>query len=117
MAEPAPIRHTSAEARNRKRAVRAAKRDPEYRAWVHGRPCVVCACPGEGHHHPYKSHPGWTDRSMVPLCPEHHRGATGIHTLAHDGFQAMHGIDLLEAARNLRRAYEGMLTNARVYGP
>ena len=93
----------------RKRAVRRRKRDAEYLRWVHGRPCLVCGKAGEVHHHPYKSHPGWDDRLVVPLCPDHHRGPAGIHGLAHDGFRSTYGYDLLQETRKLRAEYEGYL--------
>jgi hypothetical protein len=38
--------------------------------------------------------------SIVPLCPEHHRGNTGVHGLGHKGFAVKWGITeekLLEA--------------------
>jgi len=29
---------------------------------------------------------------VIPLCPEHHRGNTGIHGLGRKGFEAKYGI-------------------------
>jgi Recombination enhancement, RecA-dependent nuclease len=29
---------------------------------------------------------------VIPLCPEHHRGNTGIHGLGRKGFERTHGI-------------------------
>lgn len=32
-------------------------------------------------------------RTLIPLCPEHHRGATGIHGLGTKGFAKQNGFD------------------------
>jgi len=41
---------------------------------------------------------------VIPLCPEHHRGNTGIHGLGRKGFENKYGIDedyLLEQTKGL----------------
>jgi hypothetical protein len=41
---------------------------------------------------------------VIPLCPEHHRGNTGIHGLGRKGFEKKYGIDedfLLEQTKGL----------------
>ena len=30
---------------------------------------------------------------VIPLCPEHHRGNTGVHGLGHKGFAKQYGMD------------------------
>jgi hypothetical protein len=51
-------------------------------------PCVVCAlrlgfdAPAEVHHIEH----GKSDFLTVPLCSEHHRGASGLHGLSPRGF-------------------------------
>lgn len=51
-------------------------------------PCIVCALklgaltPAEVHHVEH----GKSDFLTVPLCPEHHRGASGVHGLHVRGF-------------------------------
>lgn len=52
-------------------------------------PCVLCgAQPVEVHH--IREGQGAAQRAQdvltVPLCPEHHRGASGIHGLGRKGF-------------------------------
>ncbi|MGE5452441.1 MAG: Ref family recombination enhancement nuclease [Acidobacteriota bacterium] len=50
---------------------------------------------------------GWGKGSfmtLIPLCVEHHRGATGVHGLGTKGFVAHHGFtqqDLLDDALQL----------------
>lgn len=37
--------------------------------------------------------------ATIPLCPEHHVGMTGVHSMGRDEFTKLHGyseIDLLE---------------------
>lgn len=63
--------------------------------------CLVCGFEAEYHH----IHSDGFGRILrdhrfgAPLCPEHHRGATGIHALGHNGFVATYGIDLWDWAR------------------
>jgi hypothetical protein len=41
---------------------------------------------------------------VIPLCPEHHRGKTGLHGLGTKGFPKYYGyteLDLLEDVRRL----------------
>ena len=32
-------------------------------------------------------------KTLIPLCPEHHRGKTGVHGLGTKGFAAFYGFD------------------------
>lgn len=55
-------------------------------------PCVLCwkklgkrTYPVEVHHPTVPRNP-WL---VIPLCPEHHRGATGVHGLHRRGFETM----------------------------
>ena len=32
-------------------------------------------------------------KTLIPLCPEHHRGKTGVHGLGTKGFPAHYGFD------------------------
>jgi len=56
--------------------------------------CVVCRRMGhEGTpaelHHPRRLAGGWgrsSHMTVIPLCPEHHRGKTGVHGLGTKGF-------------------------------
>jgi len=63
--------------------------------------CAVCRRMGyEGTpaelHHPRRLAGGWgrsSHFSVIPLCPEHHRGSTGLHGLGTKGFEAHYGYD------------------------
>ena len=88
-----------------KRAATAAER--RHMATVVAMGCVVCShCLGINDtpavvHHVRVDH-GWGRSShteTIPLCPEHHVGATGVHSMGRAEFTAMWGyseIDLLE---------------------
>lgn len=66
--------------------------------------CILCLCkghqgtPAEIHH--IRRFGGKRDNApVIGLCPEHHRGNTGVHGLGHKGFEKHHGIseeDLLD---------------------
>ena len=56
-------------------------------------PCAICgAHPVEVHHirQGFGASQRAPDTLTIPLCPEHHRGATGIHGLGQKGFYAMY---------------------------
>lgn len=63
--------------------------------------CMVCRrlfrthAPGPVElHHLRKDGWGKGDyRTLMPLCPEHHRGATGVHGLGTKGFAKHYGFD------------------------
>ena len=74
--------------------------------------CIVCkrmgypGTPSELHHP--RSGVGMGKRSshydVIPLCPEHHRGKTGVHGLGTKGFPKHWGFteeDLLADTKNL----------------
>lgn len=74
--------------------------------------CAVCRRMGyEGTpaelHHPRALAGGWGRSShmdVIPLCPEHHRGKTGLHGLGTRGFPKHYGFteqDLLDDVRGL----------------
>ena len=67
--------------------------------------CILCATelgfegtPSELHH--IRRYGGKRSTSpVIPLCPEHHRGNTGVHGLGHKGFENKWGVteeELLE---------------------
>ena len=67
--------------------------------------CVLCSevlgfegTPSELHH--IRRHGGKRSASpVIPLCPEHHRGNSGVHGLGHKGFASKWGVteeELLE---------------------
>jgi hypothetical protein len=63
--------------------------------------CAVCrrmgyeGTPAELHHKRLGTGAGRRSSHMevIPLCPEHHRGATGLHGLGTKGFEAHYGYD------------------------
>ena len=101
------IRDSQAEQRARKAARKRERQDKAYLVWVADKPCLVCRirCV-EVHHHPSKSHEGWNDRSVAPLCSAHHRGRWGIHSLGEAGFNARYALDLAAEVARLRAEYE-----------
>jgi hypothetical protein len=71
---------------------------------VAGIGCILCrhldfgTTPPELHH--VRSGQGMAQRSsnflVVPLCPEHHRGASGLHGLGTRGFYSRYRLDELD---------------------
>jgi len=63
--------------------------------------CAVCRRLGYGQtpselHHKRGGRGGWGKgdyMTLIPLCPEHHRGATGVHGLGTRGFAKHYGFD------------------------
>jgi hypothetical protein len=59
--------------------------------------------PAEIHH--LRRHGGKRSLAeVIPLCPEHHRGNTGLHGLGRKGFENKYGIDedfLLKQTKSL----------------
>ena len=63
--------------------------------------CAVCrrmgyqGTPAELHHPRRGTAAGRRSSHMdvIPLCPEHHRGSTGLHGLGTKGFEAHYGYD------------------------
>lgn len=62
-------------------------------------PCILCgAQPVEVHH--IREGQGAAQRAQdtltIPLCPEHHRGANGLHGLGRKGFYTRYKLDELD---------------------
>lgn len=79
--------------------------------------CMVCrriypphdAGPVELHH---LRTGGWGKghyRTLIPLCPEHHRGKTGVHGLGTKGFAKHYGFDQQDLLDDTKRLYEEAL--------
>jgi hypothetical protein len=88
----------------------ATKAEKQYMGRVADLGCAVCrrmgypGTPAELHHK--RAGQGLSNRAsnwqVIPLCPEHHRGATGVHGLGTRGFAKRWGYDedaLLEDVR------------------
>jgi len=86
------------------------KAERQYMGRVADLGCAVCrrmgypGTPAELHHK--RAGQGLSNRAshskVIPLCPEHHRGATGVHGLGTRGFAKHWGYDedaLLEDVR------------------
>lgn len=108
----------------RRRKKRANAYEKEYMARVAQEGCLICSLHfgryhvrAEVHHLKYgggslrASH--W---DTMPLCPEHHRGNTGIHMLGQEGFAAAYGVTeprLLEWFQEYMRTDEARASAAR----
>jgi len=74
-----------------------------YESMVRGIGCIVCLHLDLGRtpaaiHHVESVRDGLSAYAIVPLCYEHHQGATGVHGLSRRGFESMYkltDIDLL----------------------
>jgi hypothetical protein len=97
----APVKAAPAIASRPRRGLPQTKSAAEKR-WmerVAALPCVVCsALPVELHH--IREGQGGGQRAqhtlVLPLCPEHHRGASGVHGLGKRGFYAQYRHDELD---------------------
>ena len=76
--------------------------------------CAVCrrmgyeGTPAELHHKRAGTGAGRRSSHMdvIPLCPEHHRGATGLHGLGTKGFPKRYGYDEDDLLNDVRRLLE-----------
>jgi len=74
--------------------------------------CILCyhlgyeGTPAEIHH--IRRAGKRSDAPVIPLCPEHHRGNTGIHGLGRKGFERKYGL----SEENLSVFTEHLLTNS-----
>lgn len=60
--------------------------------------CILCIHLGLGEtpaeiHHIRRFGGKRENAEVIALCPEHHRGNTGVHGLGRKGFEARYGID------------------------
>lgn len=93
-------------------AKKAATRDEKrYMGRVAELGCALCrhlglgATPAELHHP--RNGTGMGNRAshmdVVPLCPEHHRGNTGIHGMGRKAFEREYGITETELMNQTKR--------------
>jgi hypothetical protein len=73
----------------------------EHLARIHRCPCIICDLLGLGDspsevHHVESIRDSRSDYGAVPLCTEHHRGATGIHGMHRRPFFALYKLDDIE---------------------
>jgi hypothetical protein len=76
--------------------------------------CILClhlgyrGTPAELHH--IRSYGGKRDNApVIPLCPEHHRGNTGVHGLGKKSFEKYYGL----SENDLLKLIEKELNHAR----
>jgi hypothetical protein len=64
---------------------------------------VPCGSPAEIHHCGTGAGGRKDHDKVIPLCPYHHRGAEGIHTLSRNVWQGIYGTEnhLLELVREI----------------
>ena len=84
-----------------------------YMEMVHRLPCLVCELTGEPSPQVEAHHVGTgderTDWLVVPLCVEHHRGATGVHGLSRRGFERRYKLtDLMMVGMTLNKICRGL---------
>jgi len=85
------------------------QRDQDYLEWIHTLPCLCCGRgPVEAHHFgPRGLGQKVSDRSTIPLCPEHHRnGKDAVHKLGPRKFQELWEVDLPALIERLNWAYD-----------
>lgn len=71
--------------------------------------CILCRHLGYGEtpaelHHIRKYGSKRDNAPVIPLCPEHHRGNTGVHGLGKKGFERYYGLseyDLLDKTKEV----------------
>lgn len=81
----------------------------EYMARVAELPCLVCIMLGLGNspaevHHVQSVRGELTDFLTVPLCPEHHRGASGVHGMSRRAFEMRYQMSALDLVAMTIRA-------------
>jgi hypothetical protein len=91
-----------------KRSATAA--DKRHLAAVAAMPCILCqhigfdGTPAEVHH--VRTRHGWGRSShlnTIPLCPEHHRGNSGVHSMGRSEFAEAYGVSEMELLARLTR--------------
>ena len=82
--------------------------------------CILCRhlgygpTPAEIHH--IRRFGGKRDNAeCIPLCPEHHRGNTGVHGLGHKGFEKRYGITEMELRDSATKILHEKEENARLF--
>lgn len=72
--------------------------------------CAICrmlgygASPAEVHHQRTGTGAGRRGKGLVPLCPEHHRGNTGLHGMGRKAFEREYGVTEIELVERTEKA-------------
>lgn len=88
--------------------------EKKYMAKIAAMGCICCShchghedTPAEVHHVRLGGGWGRSGHMMtIPLCPEHHRGASGVHSMGRAEFERLHGyseVDLLSIVQDITR--------------
>lgn len=88
--------------------------DKQYLSEVSRMGCAICRrlglgrMPAEVHHQRTGTGAGRraSNRDVAPLCPEHHRGNTGLHGMGRKAFEDAYGVTELELVEETRRSLE-----------
>jgi hypothetical protein len=70
--------------------------------------CCICrrigyyGTPAEVHHVRTGTGAGRRGADLVPLCPEHHRGNTGLHGMGRKAFERAYGVTELALAEETK---------------
>lgn len=82
--------------------------------------CILCRhlgygpTPAEIHH--IRRFGGKRDNApVIPLCPEHHRGNTGVHGLGRKQFEQRYGITEMELRDSATKILHEKAENARLF--
>jgi hypothetical protein len=73
--------------------------------------CAICRLRGWGATPPHLHHPRTgvgaarraPDSDVIPLCPEHHTGSTGVHGMGRKAFERHYGVTELELVAQTQR--------------
>jgi len=76
----------------------------DYKRRVFELGCVICRILGLGRTPPHLHHPRTgvgaarraPDDDVIPLCPEHHQGTTGLHGMGRKAFERLYGVTELD---------------------
>lgn len=94
--------------KTKERIKESAYKSKDYLSWFHTQNfgCLVCGSNNIEAHHVLRGGEGRPDDSIVPLCPEHHRGRYSPHGFESGRFSNEYPKDiLLEVSRRLHNSY------------
>ena len=80
----------------------------DYESRVRDIGCLLCIYMGLGRtpasiHHVESIRDGLSEYAIVPLCYEHHQGATGVHGLSRSGFRLRYKLDDIDLMAMVNR--------------
>jgi hypothetical protein len=108
---PTPRRNEGrvAHARTKPKATGKTQEQRQFHDWIASLGCLACGRPAEVHHI-LDAAPGKATRRdhwfVAPLCPDHHRGPLGVHSLGRERqFLARHSVDLVSWATEARERW------------